>query len=65
VVHPDYRDRGVGTDRNTFALARMKASGMLLADVHTGGDPGHAPTRTSYEKAGHTALTLMQYYRDL
>jgi ribosomal protein S18 acetylase RimI-like enzyme len=64
-VHPDYQNRGIGTSLNTFALARMKASGMVLADLHTGGDPGHAPARKAYEKAGYTALPLVHYYKDL
>lgn len=64
-VHPDYQNRGIGTALNTFALAQMKASGMILADLHTGGDPGHAPARQSYEKAGYTALPLVHYSKDL
>ena len=38
---------------------------MTLAVVGTGGDPGHAPARRSYEKAGYTGLPLMRYYRPL
>ena len=50
-VHPAYQNQGIGTKLNEFALARMKESGMRLAVVGTGGDPGHAPARRSYEKA--------------
>src|SRR5215210_2756571 len=57
-VHPDRQNRGVGTELNRFALEQMKASGMKLAGVSTGGDPGHAPARRSYEKAGYTALPV-------
>ncbi len=64
-VHPDYQNRGVGTELNHFALGEMKASGMKLAVVGTGGDPAHAPARRSYEKAGYTALPLVRYYKDL
>ena len=64
-VHPDYQNRGIGTDLNDFALGKMKESGMKLAVVGTGGDPGHAPARKSYEKAGYTALPLVRYYQDL
>ena len=64
-VHPGYQNQGVGTELNTFALARMKASGMRLAVVGTGGDPGHAPARRSYEKAGYTGLPLVRYYKAL
>ena len=64
-VHPDYQNRGIGTALNQFALEKMKASGMKIVMVGTGGDPGHAPARRSYEKAGYTALPLVRYYQDL
>src|SRR5205807_189665 len=44
-VHPDYQNHGIGTELNQFALEKMKESGMKLAIVATGGDPGHAPAR--------------------
>jgi ribosomal protein S18 acetylase RimI-like enzyme len=64
-VHPEYQNRGIGTQLNLFSLAKMKESGMKLAEVATGGDPGHAPARRSYEKAGFTGLPLVRYYKDL
>ncbi len=64
-VHPDYQNRGIGTQLNTFALGKFKESGMHLAVVGTGGDPGHAAARRSYEKAGYTPLPLVRYYKDL
>jgi ribosomal protein S18 acetylase RimI-like enzyme len=64
-VHPDYQNRGIGTDLNVFALEKMKKSGMKMAVVETGGDPGHAPARRSYEKAGYTGLPLVRYYKSL
>lgn len=64
-VHPDYQNGGIGTQLNNFALEKMKESGMKLAVVATGGDPGHAPARRSYEKAGYTGLPLVRYYKDL
>lgn len=64
-VHPEYQNSGIGTELNTFALTKMKESGVKLAVVGTGGDPGHAPARRSYEKAGYTALPLVRYYKDL
>jgi len=64
-VHPDYQNHGIGTDLNKFALEKMKESGMKLAVVGTGGDPGHAPARRSYEKAGYIPLPLVRYYKAL
>jgi GNAT superfamily N-acetyltransferase len=64
-VHPDFQNRGIGTALNTFALDKMRDSGMRVAVVGTGGDPGHAPARRSYEKAGYTPLPLVRYYQVL
>ena len=64
-VHPDYQNRGIGTDLNNYALKEMKSSGIKMAVVGTGGDPSHAPARRSYEKSGYTALPLVRYYKDL
>jgi len=64
-VHPEYQNRGIGTELNNWALEKMKESGMKMAVVGTGGDPAHAPARRSYEKAGYTPLPLVRYYKDL
>lgn len=64
-VHPEYQNQGIGTELNRFVLEKMKASGMKLAIVATGGDPGHAPARRTYEKAGYTALPGVRYYQAL
>ena len=64
-VHPEYQNRGIGTELNTFALNEMKKAGMTMARVETGGEPSHAPARRSYEKAGYTGLPLVRYFKDL
>lgn len=64
-VHPEYQNRGIGTELNIAALKEMAEGGMVMAVVGTGGDPAHAPARRSYEKAGYTALPLVRYYKDL
>ncbi|CAM5533340.1 hypothetical protein SCYAM73S_01338 [Streptomyces cyaneofuscatus] len=48
-----------------FATAWMSKAGVTLASIWTGGDPGHAPARRTYEKAGYTALPLVRYYKAL
>lgn len=63
-VHPDHAGRGAGTRMYEFALERMRDEGMLVATVGTGGDPGHAPARRAYEKAGFgPALPSVWMYR--
>lgn len=64
-VHPAYQNLGIGTALNEFALKEMQAYGMQMARVETGGDPGHAPARRCYEKAGYTALPLVRYFEML
>ena len=64
-VHPDYQNDGIGTALNLQVLKAMKAAGMKLAVVGTGGEDSHAPARRSYEKAGYTPLPLVRYYKDL
>ena len=64
-VDPDYQRRGIAMDLTDFAVERMKEAGMEIAMVETGGDPGHAPARATYEKAGFRALPLARYFRKL
>ncbi|MBK8900221.1 MAG: GNAT family N-acetyltransferase [Anaerolineaceae bacterium] len=54
-VHPEAAGQGIGTALYQFALDRMKAAGMRVATVGTGGDPSHAPARRAYEKVGFSA----------
>jgi ribosomal protein S18 acetylase RimI-like enzyme len=57
-VVPERQRSGVGTALNEFAFERLKDAGMEFVEVHTGSDPGHAPARRSYEKAGFEAIDL-------
>jgi ribosomal protein S18 acetylase RimI-like enzyme len=64
-VHPEYQNQGIGTELNRLVLERMRAAGMRIAIVGTGGDPGHAPARRTYEKAGYTLFPIAHYYQAL
>jgi ribosomal protein S18 acetylase RimI-like enzyme len=64
-VDPDYQESGIGTAMTDFALDRLKEAGMSVAMVETGGDPGHAPARRTYEKAGFTLLPIARYFKAL
>ena len=63
-VDPDHQGGGVGTALTKFALERLKDAGMKVA-VETGGDPGHAAARRTYEKAGCTLLPIARYFKNL
>ena len=64
-VDPDHQNRGIGSELVTFAVDRIAERGMKLAEIGTGGDPGHAPARRVYENAGFTPLPLVRYYKAL
>jgi GNAT superfamily N-acetyltransferase len=64
-VDPAHQRRGVGTALLTAATDWITAQGRVVALVGTGGDPGHAPARALYERAGFTALPVVNYFRTL
>ena len=64
-VDPDHQRRGIGTALMKFALDWMKVAGMSVAMVETGGDPGHAPARCTYEKLGFGLLPIARYFKKL
>ncbi|MBD0301311.1 MAG: GNAT family N-acetyltransferase [Tolypothrix sp. T3-bin4] len=64
-VDPDFQGNGIGTALMEFALLWMKDAGMSVAMVETGGDPGHAPARRTYEKLGFGLLPIARYFKKL
>jgi ribosomal protein S18 acetylase RimI-like enzyme len=64
-VDPDFQRRGYGSALTDFALDRLKEAGMSVAMVETGGDPGHAPARRTYEKRGFGLLPIARYFKKL
>lgn len=64
-VDPVHQRNGVGSLLTSFALQWIKDSGMALAMVETGGDPGHAPARRTYEQAGFVHLPIARYFKKL
>lgn len=64
-VDPDHQRGGVGSALTSFALGWIKDSGMAVAMVETGGDPGHAPARRTYERAGFVNMPVARYFKKL
>jgi ribosomal protein S18 acetylase RimI-like enzyme len=64
-VDPLVQRQGIGTALTRFALRQLRDAGVVLAVVGTGGDPGHAPARRVYGKAGFVGLPLVRYYARL
>ncbi|WP_373353748.1 GNAT family N-acetyltransferase [Pseudoroseicyclus sp. CXY001] len=65
-IDPAHAGRGLGTMMYRWALAELRARGMAVATVGTGGDPSHAAARRAYEKAGFgPQLPAIWYYAAL
>jgi GNAT superfamily N-acetyltransferase len=62
-VDPPYQRRGIATRLMTSAVHHMRANGMDIAALGTGGDPGHAPARALYEALGYTPLPGVRYLK--
>jgi len=60
-VDPAYQRQGVASALTEAAVEEMRARGLDLAIVATGGDPGHAPARRTYEKAGFIGSPQVWY----
>ena len=64
-VDPDFQKCGIGSALVEFSLTQIQAAGMAIAMVETGGDPGHAPARQTYEKAGFEHFPVARYFKAL
>lgn len=64
-VDPDFQRRGIATALTSHALAWLKQAGMTTAMVETGGDPGHAAARRTYESAGFRLFPVAKYFKKL
>ena len=64
-VDPSYQGTGIGTVLTKFALDWIRTSGISVAMVGTGADPGHAPARRTYEKAGMKLVPMARYFLKL
>jgi ribosomal protein S18 acetylase RimI-like enzyme len=64
-VDPDFQGHGIGSALIEFALAWIKDAGMSVAMVETGGDPGHAAARHTYEKLGFGLFPVARYFKPL
>ncbi len=64
-VDPVAQHQGLGTALTEEAMAWLRSLGTLVAMVDTGGDPGHAPARRVYDKAGYSPLPVARYFKAL
>ena len=64
-VDPAASGQGLGTALTQHATEWLRILGMRTAMVGTGGDPGHAAARRTYEKAGYTLIPMARYFKAL
>jgi ribosomal protein S18 acetylase RimI-like enzyme len=64
-VAPEHQRQGIGGALTRVASDQLAEAGMAVAMVETGGDPGHAPARATYEQAGFTLLPIARYFKVL
>jgi ribosomal protein S18 acetylase RimI-like enzyme len=64
-VDPAHQRLGIASMLTDYALDEMRARDLDLAIVATGGDPGHAPARRTYERAGFTGCPQVWYAKRL
>ncbi len=64
-VDPAVQGHGIGSALIDVACAWMKETGMSIAMIDTGGDPGHAPARHTYAKAGFELLPVARFFKQL
>jgi GNAT superfamily N-acetyltransferase len=62
-VDPRHQRRGIAKQLMDRSAEHMRAQGMDIAAVGTGGDSGHGPARALYEALGYTALPGVRYLR--
>jgi ribosomal protein S18 acetylase RimI-like enzyme len=62
-VDPRCQRAGVGTALVRHAVDEIRAAGVDLAVLGTGGDAGHAPARALYESLGFRPYRHVRYYR--
>jgi GNAT superfamily N-acetyltransferase len=64
-VDPSSQGRGLGTTLTEVATDWIRESGMSVAFISTGGDPGHRPARRTYAKVGYRELPIAYCFKAL
>lgn len=64
-VDPEQQRRGIASRLIEHAISAMREAGMAIAMIETGDDPGHAPSRATYERSGFKRWPVARYFREI
>jgi ribosomal protein S18 acetylase RimI-like enzyme len=64
-VDPDFQRRGFASKLTSHSVEWFEKAGMAVVMVETGGDPGHAPARATYEASGFRLFPVARYFKAL
>lgn len=64
-VDPARQREGIATAAMEAAFSHMRAAGLKMVMVETGGDPGHEASRATYESVGFEQWPVARYFREL
>jgi GNAT superfamily N-acetyltransferase len=62
-VEPAAQRSGIGAPLTEHAAAWLRAQGMRVVVIGTGGTPATRPPRALYESLGYRPFPVVQYYR--
>jgi len=64
-VDPDHQRRGLGSALMEYGCSQLRKAELNMVMVETGGDPGHAPSRATYESFGFERWPVARYFKQL
>ncbi|WP_053226372.1 GNAT family N-acetyltransferase [Solirubrobacter soli] len=64
-VDPAEQAHGIGRALTEHATEWLRAAGMRVAMIGTGGDAGHAAARRLYERVGYSLMPMARYFKAL
>lgn len=64
-VEPSHQRHGLATALTETATTWLRDRGAAVVMIETGGDPGHAAARATYESLGFTAFPVTRYFKKL
>lgn len=64
-VDPDAQRRGVARALMETAFEQFRNKEYKMVMVETGDDPGHAPSRATYESVGFERWPVARYFREM